>query len=135
MKIMRVKQQDGTLVDVPFGKGADGKSAYQYAKDGGYTGTEAEFTQLLGNLNNGGGGGGGGSYTETDPTVPAWAKASTKPTYTKSEIGLGNVENKSSATIRGELTKANVTAALGYTPPTLEEIKAYVEQLILGGEW
>lgn len=33
------------------------------------------------------------SYTETDPTVPAWAKASTKPTYTKSEIGLGNVDN------------------------------------------
>ena len=28
------------------------------------------------------------SYTETDPTVPAWAKASTKPTYTASEIGL-----------------------------------------------
>lgn len=32
---------------------------------------------------------------------------------TKANIGLGNVENKSSATIRGELTKANVTAALG----------------------
>lgn len=26
-------------------------------------------------------------YTETDPTVPAWAKASTKPTYTASEVG------------------------------------------------
>lgn len=25
--------------------------------------------------------------TETDPTVPAWAKASTKPTYTASEVG------------------------------------------------
>jgi hypothetical protein len=33
------------------------------------------------------------SYTETDPTVPAWAKASTKPSYTKSEVGLGNVDN------------------------------------------
>lgn len=32
-------------------------------------------------------------YTETDPTVPSWAKASTKPTYTKSEIGLSNVDN------------------------------------------
>lgn len=31
--------------------------------------------------------------TETDPTVPAWAKASTKPTYTASEVGLGNVGN------------------------------------------
>lgn len=35
---------------------------------------------------------------------------------TKAGIGLGNVENKSSATIRGELTASNVTTALGYTP-------------------
>lgn len=26
-------------------------------------------------------------YTETDPTVPDWAKASTKPRYTASEVG------------------------------------------------
>ena len=32
---------------------------------------------------------------------------------TKAQIGLGNVENKSSSTIRGEITKANVTSALG----------------------
>lgn len=36
----------------------------------------------------------------------------------KSDIGLSSVENKSSATIRGEITKENVTKALGYTPPT-----------------
>ena len=35
---------------------------------------------------------------------------------TKSSIGLGNVENKSSATIRGELTTKDVTDALEYTP-------------------
>ena len=35
---------------------------------------------------------------------------------TKAQVGLGNVENKSSATIRGEITKNNVTTALGYTP-------------------
>ena len=35
---------------------------------------------------------------------------------TKSDIGLGNVENKSSATIRSEITKANVTNGLGFTP-------------------
>lgn len=29
---------------------------------------------------------GGSSYTETDPTVPAWAKQATKPTYTASEV-------------------------------------------------
>lgn len=27
------------------------------------------------------------SYTETDPTVPSWAKQSTKPTYTAQEVG------------------------------------------------
>lgn len=27
------------------------------------------------------------SYTETDPTVPSWAKATSKPTYTAAEVG------------------------------------------------
>ena len=35
----------------------------------------------------------------------------------KSDVGLGNVDNKSSATIRGEITSSNVTTALGFTPP------------------
>lgn len=34
-------------------------------------------------------------------------------------VGLGSVENKSSATIRGELTSGNVTTALGYTPTSV----------------
>ena len=34
----------------------------------------------------------------------------------KSSVGLGNVENKSSATIRSEITSGNVTTALGFTP-------------------
>ena len=48
----------------------------------------------------------------------------TNTTTARTNIGLGNVENKSSATIRSEITSANltslsaanVTAALGYTP-------------------
>ena len=35
---------------------------------------------------------------------------------TKALVGLGNVENKTGAAIRGEMTKAEVTKALGYTP-------------------
>ena len=35
---------------------------------------------------------------------------------TKQDVGLNNVENKSSATIRGEITSNNVTNALGFTP-------------------
>lgn len=30
------------------------------------------------------------SYTETDPTVPSWAKANTKPSYTLDEVTDGN---------------------------------------------
>ena len=41
---------------------------------------------------------------------------------TKTQIGLGNVENKSSATIRSELTKENVTTALGYTPSETDTV-------------
>ena len=40
-----------------------------------------------------------GSYLtkETDPTVPAWAKEENPPSYTKSDVGLGNVDNTSDA--------------------------------------
>ena len=34
----------------------------------------------------------------------------------KENIGLGNVENKSSSDIRGEITEEDITNALGYTP-------------------
>lgn len=37
-------------------------------------------------------------------------------TLTKNDLGLSNVENKSSATIRGEITSGNVTGALGFVP-------------------
>ena len=43
----------------------------------------------------------------------------------RTNLGLGNVENKSSSTIRGELTKANVTSALGYTPPSSDKNTTY----------
>lgn len=39
---------------------------------------------------------------------------------TKSQIGLGNVENKSSETIRSEITSANVTNALGFIPASAD---------------
>lgn len=33
------------------------------------------------------------SYTESDPTVPAWAKTPTKPTYTAAEIGALSIDD------------------------------------------
>lgn len=72
------------------------------------------------------------SFTETDPTVPSWAKAANKPTYTasevgarpstwtpsKSDIGLGNVGNfKAVSTVASQgLTsteQANARANIG----------------------
>ena len=37
------------------------------------------------------------SYTETDPTVPAWAKQPTKPTYTAGEVGALSADTLPSA--------------------------------------
>jgi hypothetical protein len=47
-------------------------------------------------------------------------------TLTSSDVGLGNVENKSSATIRGEITSGNVTTALGYTPANSTSLSSYL---------
>ena len=52
----------------------------------------------------------------TDVAVKGLGSLAYKNSLTKSDVGLGNVENKSSATIRSEITKSNVTSALGYTP-------------------
>lgn len=61
----------------------------------------------------------GGEFSETlvytHPTVEGGSATNPHGT-TKADVGLGNVENKNSATIRGEITKENVTKALGFTP-------------------
>ena len=44
---------------------------------------------------------------ETDPTVPAWAKSKTKPTYTASEVGAV----PTSRTVNGKALSANITLA------------------------
>lgn len=59
----------------------------------------------------------GADYTIKDSAAASHiANLSNPHNVTKAQIGLGNVENKSSETIRGEITSANVTGALGYTP-------------------
>lgn len=47
MAILRIKDSAGKEIEIPAIKG---KSAYSYAKDGGYAGTEAEFANLLGDI-------------------------------------------------------------------------------------
>lgn len=56
--------------------------------------------------------------TETDPTVPAWAKASSKPTYTAQEVGALPSSTVIPSKVSdltddvGIVTKATVTATL-----------------------
>lgn len=60
-------------------------------------------------------------YTETDPTVPSWAKQETKPTYTASEVGAlpssTVIPSKTSQLTNdsGFLTSAPVTSVNGMT--------------------
>lgn len=64
-------QTDPTKADYIKNKPSalDGKSAYEYAKDGGYTGTEAEFAEKLAS-------GGSGIHIDpeppTDPNIKVW---------------------------------------------------------------
>lgn len=48
--------------------------------------------------------------------VSAWAKASSKPSYTASEVGAAPANHSHSNYLTG-ITKSMVTSALGYTPP------------------
>lgn len=45
------------------------------------------------------------SFAEGDPTVPTWAKASTKPSYTASEVGAV----PTTRTVNGKALSANIT--------------------------
>lgn len=47
MSALYIRDASGNFVSIPTIRGADGKTAYQYAQDGGYTGTEEEFAAKL----------------------------------------------------------------------------------------
>lgn len=87
-----VAEADGMLV---FSATVGNEGVFFYAHSGGIQGGEfrlatpddipvdlSQFTNEAGYIK-----------TETDPTVPAWAKAASKPSYGKGEVGLGNVDN------------------------------------------
>lgn len=113
MSVLHIK--DGTgFVDIPT---INGLSAYQVAVKNGFIGTEEQWLASLVasiptmSLTTKGGAKVGNNLsitgevlnvtgvvtTETDPTVPSWAKTASKPAYSKSEVGLGNVDNTSDA--------------------------------------
>jgi hypothetical protein len=47
MGILEVRDKGGKIINIPAIRGSRGKSAYEYAQEGGYTGTEEEFGEKL----------------------------------------------------------------------------------------
>ena len=50
MGVLHIRDENGNFEAIRAIKGADGKSAYEQAKEGGYTGTEEEFVDFLNGL-------------------------------------------------------------------------------------
>lgn len=69
------------------------------------------------------------SYTETDPTVPAWAKAATKPNYTAAEVGADPSGTASSA-VSAHNTNTSAHADIREAISQLSSEKADKDELI-----
>ena len=79
------------------------------------------------------------SYTETDPTVPSWAKAESKPTYTASEVGAAATnhshdklqttagDNNTEYNLIGTATTNTNTSAVSIYQPTLISFSKYAD--------
>lgn len=84
MSVLKIKKDDGTWVSI--GSGIDATLTQEgQAADAKVVGDALAGKQPIGDyalkseIST--------DYTESDPTVPAWAKTATKPTYTASEVG------------------------------------------------
>ena len=50
MAILSIRKRDGSFEEVPALVGSSGKSAYDYAVENGYTGTQEQFAKILSGL-------------------------------------------------------------------------------------
>ena len=73
-----------------------------------------------------------GLQTALDAAASHTTNTSNPHSVTKAQVGLGNVENKSSADIRSEISSGNVTTALGYTPLAPSAVGDTVASLVAG---
>ena len=89
------------------------------------------------------------SFTETDPTVPAWAKAAQKPSYTAEEVGAPTVQEMNAA-IREAVGQINAldiaivqalptqdisTHTIYLVPKTGETNDVYDEYIYINNKW
>lgn len=89
------------------------------------------------------------SFTETDPTVPAWAKAATKPAYTAAEVGAPSVQEMNAAitTAIGDIHSFDVevvsalptsniaTHTIYFVPKSGDTNDIYDEYLYINNKW
>lgn len=76
--------------------------------------------------------------TETDPTVPAWAKEPTKPAYTAAEVGAPTVAEMQQAIANVNTMKIHICAQAEYDAetgvPTIQNPDTQTFYLVPGGE-
>ena len=89
--------EQSKYVGIPAIKGIDGKSAYQYAVDGGYTGTEEEFTAKLA-------AGGNPTDEQVAAAVETWLEAHPEATTTVQDGSI--TEEKLSESLAGKIEDA-----------------------------
>lgn len=89
------------------------------------------------------------SFTETDPTVPEWAKAATKPSYTAAEVGaptvaemntaigtaIGNINSFDMAVVQTLPTEDISTHTIYLVPKTGETNDVYDEYIYINKAW
>lgn len=89
------------------------------------------------------------SYTETDPTVPSWAKQASKPTYTAAEVGatttsdvntlianaIGDI-NSFEVAIVSELPSSDIdTHTIYFMPNSEASPNSYDEYMYINNNW
>lgn len=78
------------------------------------------------------------SYTETDPTVPAWAKTAQKPSYTAAEVGAPTVAEMQQAIANVNTMKIHICVQGEYNSetgvPTIQNPNIQTFYLVPGGE-
>ena len=89
------------------------------------------------------------SFTETDPTVPEWAKQPTKPTYTAAEVGaptvtemntaigeaIGQINSFDIAVVQALPTQDISTHTIYLVPKTGETNDVYDEYIYINSKW
>lgn len=92
MPVLYLRDGNGNFVPIPAIKGDNGKSAYEQAKEGGYTGTEAEFVAFLNGMT-------------SSEDAAHYSNFNNPHNVTKEQLGLGNVDNVSVASHIADTSK------------------------------